>query len=579
MHRIMNLRAVFGLTLALALLGACNRGTPDVDKASGDDLMRFVPADTPYLFTTGTPLPDKVQDKLEPKIDEILRSYQLVFSEVFEGTLSSGNAKMAAEERQRVAAVVAELSSLLSIEGLRNAGFDRDSGLAAYGNGLLPVLRIEVSDTKLFDAAIGRIEEAAGESMNIAKLDDHTYRYIGDDKGSLIIASIDETAVFAMAPSVFDDDQKRQLLGLTKPENSIAATSTLQDIAAEYGFSGHYMGFVDARRIASTFLETPTGLDAPLLASIPHNAETISHVCKTEIRQFVDVAPRLVFGYNEIGTDAMSGSLIVEMRSDLAAGLSAVGAIVPGLGNDPGGVFSLGFGVNLLSLREFYEARLDAMEADPFECEYFADMQAGVAQGRAALNQPLPPVAYGLRGFMAVIDEVGDFDMTRQQPPKDLDASVLVALDDAQAIVAMGAMFSPELAALDLKTDGVPVLLDLPQLQAMGQTVYAAMLEDVVALSVGKNAEKRIKRVLTADSATPPPLFSMTMDAGRYYSLIAKSMMQEGDDKDGVQLSLAGREAMRDAMLVLGKMYDRMAVDIRFTQRGMELDSRVTLKD
>jgi hypothetical protein len=233
-------------------------------------------------------------------------------------------------------------------------------------------------------------------------------------------------------------------------------------------------------------------------------------------------------------------------------------------------------------LREFYEARLEALEADPFECEYFEDLQAGVAKGRAALNQPLPPVVYGFRGFNAVVDDIGDFDMASNRPPEDIDASVLIALDDAETMVAMGAMFSPELAGLNLQSDGEPVRLELPQLQAVSDAVYAAMVQDAVAISVGRDAESRVKTVLNADSVQPPPMFSMTMDAGRYYTLIAEGMMVDSANDDaakGTELSPESREALRDAMLSVGEMYDRMAFDIRFTERGMEVKSRVTLKD
>lgn len=581
MFKSTSLRAVIIAVISTVVLGACKEGA-DVSSelASEGSILRFVPADTPYIFATGTPLPDDMLDKLEPKVDEMLKAYQVVFREVFRSILAKNSGDMSADDIQRFSAVVDELTSLLSIDGLREAGFERNSRLALFGNGLLPVLRIEISGDDKFDAAIEKIEEAAGESMSVAELDGNSYRYVGDDELMLVIGAFDGSAVFSMVPGGFDDDQTRQLLGLTLPDTSLAETGTLADIISTYDYTDHYIGFVDARRIASTFIDGPTGLNKALLASMDKDAEDISDDCKAEIRDLVEIAPRMVFGYDEVSVNEMSGSMIIEMRDDIATGLSTIAALVPGLGQDPGGLFSMGVSFNLKSLREFYEARLDAMEADPFECEYFEDLQAGVAKGRDALNQPLPPMVYGLRGFNAVVDDISSFDMANGKPPEKVDASVLVALEDAQSMLAMGAMFSPELASLDLQPDGVPVLLDLPQFQAVGEVVYAAMLQDAIAIAVGSNAESRVKAVLGADSVQPPPMFSMTMDAGRYYALIADGMMLEnGGDNDKAELSLASREAMRDAMLTIGEMYDRMAVDIRFTERGMEVESRVTLKD
>ncbi len=573
------LRAALLTALAALLVSGCGRKAAERDESmTQNEILRFVPANTPYLFASGAKLPDAVLDKLGPKIDEILEAYRVVLKEVFESALSADDAQMGAAERQRFAALSDELAALLSREGLRGAGFERNSSFAFFGNGLLPVLRIEISDADSFDAAIARLEAAAGGSMSVAELGGTKYRYVGDQEMSLVIGAFDGNAVFALLPRGFDDEQKRQLLGLTPPRNTIASSDTLSDIAETYGFNNYYLGFVDARRVASTLVDEPTGLDVPLLASLENEAGEISPVCKAEIQDVVAVAPRMVFGYHEISTEAMSGSLVVELRSDIAAGLATISNQVPGLGDDPGGLFSLGLSLNLLSLRDFYEARLDALEADPFECEYFAELQAGVAAGREALNKPIPPVAYGFRGLLAVVDDIGEFDMASPQPPEDIDASILIAMDDARAMVAMGSMFSAELAGLNLKPDGVPVLLDLPQLKAVGKKVYAAMLEDAIALSVGADAEARVKTVLTAAAPVPAPMFSMTMDAGRYYALIADGMMQPGDG-DGEQLSPAAREALRDAMRSLGEMYDRMKFDIRFNARGMEVDTRVTLKD
>ncbi len=586
MTSYLNVRAVLVAVAAMSLLIACKEGGSVGDDLTGDaSLMRFVPADTPYLFATGEPLPDELYDKLEPKLDDALKAYQIAIREIARSALAKNSGDMGPEEMQRTSAVIDELASLMSIEGLRNAGFERDSQAAFYGHGLLPVLRIEVSDVELFDAAIARIEEAAGEKMDVGELDGVSYRYIGDEEASFIIAAFDGNAVMTIVPARFDDSERRILLGMDLPSRNLGQAGTLAEISRTYDFTNHYIGFIDVRRIASTFIDGPTGLDAALFETMENDPADLSAVCKAEIREVVEIAPRVLLGYTEVNAEAMSGSLIVEMRPDIAKGLAGIATMVPGLGADPGGLMSFGASFDLMALRQFYEARLDAMEEDPFECEHFADLQAGVAKGRAALNQPLPPIVYAFRGFNAIVDDIGDFDMASDAPPEDIDASLLIALEDAQTMVAMGAMFSPELAGLNLQPDGKPVLLDLPQLAAIGKAVYAAMLEDAVAVSIGVDAERRVSSVLLASPVEPPPLFSMTMDAGRYYSLIAEAMMVEEEPADGdedgeeVELSPEARAAMRDAMLAVGSLYDRMAFDVHFTERGLELNSRVTLKD
>ncbi len=566
------------VVLSFISLVACKEGGSTDDFAAEDDLLRFVPADTPYLFATGAPLPDDLLDKFEPRVDKVLQSYQIVVREVARSAMAKNADTKDPAELARMSAIVDELTTLLSIDGMRSAGFERDSSVVFFGNGLLPVMRISLSDPKLFDAAIARIEAAADASMDIGEIDGKPYRYVGDDEGSLVIATLEDNAVFAFVPGNFGDAEKRELLGLTLPAKNIATTTILSDIASTYDFTAHYIGFVDTQRIASAFVDGPTGLDVALFDAMDGETPDLSAVCKQEMREVAGIMPRLVFGYDEVSEEAMSGSFVFELRQDIAKGLMPISALVPGLGVDAGGLLSMGFSFNLLEIRNFYEGRLDAMENDPYECEYFAELQAGVAKGREILNQPVPPFVYSMRGFNAIVDDIGDFDLASNQPPEDIDASLVFAMDDAQTMVAMGAMFSPELANLNLQPDGKAVLIDVAQVRATGKDVYAAMIEDALAISIGANAESRVASVLTARSAEPPPVFSMTMDAGRYYSLIGETMVLE-QDEEAAELSLEAREALRDAMLAIGELYDRMAVDLRFTANGAEFDSRVTLKD
>ena len=166
--------------------------------------------------------------------------------------------------------------------------------------------------------------------------------------------------------------------------------------------------------------------------------------------------------------------MIVELRDDIAEGLAMIPAAVPGLGSDPGGFMSFGFGLNPLALREFYEGRLDAMEADPYECEKLAALQAGVAKGREALNQPVPPVVYSFRGLVANIADIQGMDMASKTPPESIDASVLIAMENAESLIMMAAMMDPQIAALNLLPDGKPIRLELAQLAEIADDAFAA---------------------------------------------------------------------------------------------------------
>ena len=152
-------------------------------------------------------------------------------------------------------------------------------------------------------------------------------------------------------------------------------------------------------------------------------------------------------------------------------------------------------------------------------------------------------------------------------------------MDNAQALVAMGTMFSPELAALNLQPDGNPVALELPQLQSMGIDAFAALSEGAIAVSIGEEAESEAAEMLGAESPTPLPFMSFSMDAKRYYEFVGDAVMQQEESEESEPMPPEMRNAIRDIMVSSGDIYERMSVNVHLTERGVEVNTRMTLAD
>ncbi|MCH8249914.1 MAG: hypothetical protein IH913_09930 [Proteobacteria bacterium] len=568
-------RAITASAVSLFLVSAASA-------ASGNsaDLLRYIPADTPYVFALTTPLPSKLADKLEPTVDELLQAYQRILRHAMaEQLVKMSSEEDAADDAEQFREVAEEVLSLMSLEGIRGAGIGRDSAFALYGNGLLPVLRIELTDPDLFDAALARIEEKAGESLLIGETDGQPYKYAELENVKLLIATLDEQAIITAVPARFNDAQVAMALGVKKPRRNLKNSKTLRTIRKEYGFSDYFTGFIDNERIAEIFTGKVTGLDNELFAVLDYQTPDLTETCSTEIMEMVGIVPRIVFGYSEITADIVESAMIIEMRKDIAEGLANVSAAVPGLGLDTGGLLSIGFGLNPIALREFYEARLDAMEADPYECENFADLQAGVAKGREVLNQPIPPVVYNFRGIVANIADIKGMDLSSKTPPESIDASILFAVENAESLITMAAMMDPQIAALNLLPDGKPVRLNFTKLAEIADEAFAAMSANALSIAIGEGAENNSTSMLVAESADPVPILSISMNSARYYAMVGEAMAQESTDEDAKKMPVAVREAIRDVMMLSGSMYDRMSVDVRFTARGVEISGRMMLSD
>ncbi|MEJ2275920.1 MAG: hypothetical protein P8Y01_15340 [Woeseiaceae bacterium] len=289
------------------------------------------------------------------------------------------------------------------------------------------------------------------------------------------------------------------------------------------------------------------------------------------------IVPRIVAGYTDVDEYGLETAVIVEMRDDIAAGLTTLPAAVPGLGQDPGGLLSFGFSLNPLALRGFYEARLDAMEEDPYECVHLAELQASTAQGREALQKPIPPVVYNFRGMLARIEDVTGLDMGGAKPPESLDAGFLLAMENAQDLVNTGALMSPQIAALNLLPDGKAKQLEWPELGELAAQAFAALTTGGLSIAVGEDAEREAEAMLAEDVAESAPLISFSMDAKRYYDFVGTSVMRAEEGGEEEPMSDEMRAAVRDLVQASGKIYDRVSMNVHLTGRGIELGSRVTL--
>ena len=578
-HRTLGL----GLATLLALAG-CGKSADDEGAAllaSDATVLRYVPADSPYVLAALRPLPDDLLDVMEPKLDRVLRSYQSLLRHTVASALREGAGDGPdAEELERIMTVVDELTTLLSIEGLRAAGIERDATFVFYGHGLLPVLRMTLSDPAAFEAAINRVETRAGEGLSRRSIEGQAVREIEAEQVRVLFAVVDGQFVATAAPVAFDDAQLGRLLGLTLPAENVADARTLLELAERYDYTEHFVGFVDIRRLTEVFVGEPAGLDAELLEVTGINAARppLSDVCRAEFRRVAAIAPRIAMGYNDVTTEVLATHAIVEVRDDLAAGLATLPAAVPGLGIDAGGLLSFGMSLNLRAARDFYEARLDALEAEPYECEQLVPLMAGIAAGRQALQQPVPPMVYDFRGFTAVVTSLEGMDLATNQPPTRVDGRLLLAMDNAPALVSLGQMFSPELAGLALEPNGDAVPLELPQLAALGGSAQVAMTNDAIAVSVGADDAPALERMLEAEAGAPGTLLAFGMDAGRYYGFIGQAMALEADEP-GEEMPPEVEAAVTEMMAALSELYGRMTTSVRLTPRGVEMDSRVTLKE
>lgn len=580
-------RLRYGLPILAAFVAGCGWFGGGSPLSSNDTLLRYVPADTPYVFATLEPLPDPIWDAYTKQLESLGNLFRLGIENAMAelGNINAAGGSPFGNPGANQEALQA-IADLTSAETLESMGIDRDSTYAFYGLGLLPVFRITLAEGHDMAGVLDRIEsliESQGDAtVATGSVGGQEYRSIGADQARFIVALLENELVASVVPANFGDAELQAVLGVALPEQSIADTGRLEEIADEYGFTSHMAAMLDVERITAIFLDSPSATDSLLFDLMDYDAGEISAICRDEIRNMAGVAPSIVSGYTSLDDRSMEMSLVFELRNDIAAGLARIPTPVRGIGAETDALFAFGMSFDIEAARDFVAARLAAIQADPFECEYFAEMNEGIPEAQMYLNQPLPPFVDGIRGFSATMD-FSDFDFAAGAPmPSDLAVSLLLSTSDAAGALMMASMLDPQIASLNLPTDGQIVEVDLPppfndpSVNPFGQAYFVAS-DEVIGIGLGRNGETRLSELMQSPPGDPSTFLNMSVDMSAYYGLLA-DMMENAAliDPSGVPPT-AVISSMTDVMRSLQALYSRETVDIRFTERGVEIPIRLDL--
>ena len=567
--------ALIAAVATVGLISACGKSR-DADSAFSDEssLLRYVPADSAYLFAKIGPMPDAYTARVKPQMDIINAENRKLVEKAILGDRDEGDELP--PEFEQMLELFTDLNDLMTADGLASAGIAPESQILVYANGVLPVLRVQLDDVDAFNAKLADLTQQSGLELETASLSGTDYRFLTIDKLKLALLVYDGQAVVSVAPGDANDDQLQSLLGLRLPAENIAEAGTLAEIAQRYGFKPHYIGFSSTEKLLAAALASGGLIDRALVeAGRGPISDALSDVCKAELEAVASVAPRIVMGVRNADATGVDSSVIFELREDIAAGLRGLASPVPGLGTLDAGLLTFGMSFNAKVARDFAAQRFESIVADPFECELMAGINAVAAQGLELIErQPVPPTAYDFKGFILSVEDIAG--LTPGAAPTDLDARIsgLLAIDNPESVMALGNLFVPEIAALELKPDGEIKALQTQRLAPAQDGAWISMSRTAIGVAAGRDGEQRLASLMKLAPNKNAPLLYANVDAGAYIKLISDAtrmgLAQSGEDD-----VMASTEAMLNAV---GELYDRMSVDVRISEHGVEMNSSVSLK-
>lgn len=504
-----------------ALIAACSN-QPQQDNAAP---LAFVPADTPYVYANLEPLPATVTDLWSRRMQQYWPTLFGAYDELLQKAAQEKTDAQAQRWIKIARVLLDELKTHDSWDKLRQIGLRPDGHIAMYGVGMVPVLRLELGDAAAFKAEVATIEQKTGEKLPLAKTGAQEYWQLGNDKLAAAVAVEGTHLVVTMLPPNASDALKQNLLGVTRPAQSLAASGTLQALAKQYGYTPYGEGYIDFVRLTERLSSAATGTDAEFAKALGAPENTTDAACRSEFLDIAHKFPRFVMGAEELSAQRMRVGAQMEIESALAQQIAAAVGAAPGTGAPGEGVMDFSVALPVLKLKDFWLKQAEAVAAKPFACASLAKLNDGFRQSQAKVDVTVPPPFSDAVGVRFTLDKFS-LDAAGKMP--DVSGKFLFASNNPQTAVAMAQLAVPQLAKIKLTADGKAVELPpgiVPT--ASAPPLFVAMSDKAVGVAAGADQAAALETYLRAPPAGQAVFLRMYF-SGKFYGLLAQSFDKLG---------------------------------------------------
>lgn len=524
---------VWAIAVALVVAGAaCGKKDgvkkPGVIPSGPDGWVHYIPADSPLVVANLEPVPESLVNWLADGLAPLAAM----------GEKAIGD-QMATSTDQTERAVLAEIQGKLSRQGLVDIGVSLSPRFALYGIGLSLAMRLELADGQRFRGFIERLEKAGGKPMERASLEGVEYLRAGDEEVAVIVAIRDKEVTVGLMHAKASEMVLPVLLGVQRPESSVADTGVLPKLVDQYKLMGVSTGYFDTHALVRMLTGRASALSqGTLTASGMDFSQFATPACQKEMDSLAAIAPRVVFDYTAIQPPRLDTLGVLELRSDIARDLAGVQTPVQGLG-DPNRphMFTFGVGLDLEKAIGWLHAKAKGVVAAPYQCPALADLNGLMTELDRELGNlqgGMPPFLAGFRGMAMVLE---DLQMGGFIPSGA--GYVVLGVAQPMAVIEMVGAFLPQLAQVKVKADGAPtpVTTGVPGLDPVHVTVQGSWL----GAAVGKGMSDQMVAALRAKPAAEGPFAVVAYDYARFIQVVQASSGAEMDAEEKLLMDAVGR--------------------------------------
>jgi hypothetical protein len=534
-----------GLALAASACGKKDAKEPGAIPSGPDAWVHYIPADSPLVVASMKPMPQGMVDWLAEGFGPMANMLQKKLTEEIS----------AADEKER--AILAELDGKLSREGLAEIGFSLNPRFAIYSLGFSIAMRLELADGQRFRAFVERLEKASGESMQRGALEGVEYMSGGDEEVAVVLAIPGNELIVGFMPAKARDQVLPLLLGVQRPDQSVADTGALPKLVDKYGLSGVFPGYFDTRALVRMLSGRGSAVSVATLAAAEADLSALSTpACQKDLDSLAEIAPRLVFDYTKIEPPRLESMGVLELRPDIARDLAGVQVPVHGLGDlaKQRRLFALGVGLDLDKLLAWTGDKAKGVVAAPYQCPALAELNQAMTEldsNLGALRASMPAFAAGFRGLAMVVQ---DLQIQGDSPTGSGYAAISVAQPMALLDMIRGYDILPGLADAQIKPGGAPTAVNtgIPGLDPL----HIAVQGSWVGGAAGKGMADQMLAALRADAPSKGPFAVFAYDYARFFSMMQDEMSTMDADERVIVDSLV-------------RMFGYSVTEVRFDASGM----------
>ncbi|QYJ83083.1 hypothetical protein [Shewanella aegiceratis] len=417
-----------------------------------------------------------------------------------------------------------------------------------YTLGVLPVIKLDIANPDHLWAVLDKAEVESGLTHTAKQLGEVKYRaYSLTDEGEnervdLVFAIDKGMLTLTLETSFLEPELLETALGLKPVQDSLAKAGTVDEIIKKHGFKKDSVSYINHQELVKAI----TTLDANQMArqltkifKLIHDdpfVELRSQACQSELAGIAANWPRTVIGYTDFEVKnkraKIGFSTVIESNNQVILGaLSQMRGFIPAhTKRIDAGVFSMALGLDVNQFVPSISKIWDDLLTPSYQCEPLAQLQGEMEGQSPAMLGMFTGMANGVKGVsFSLLDYALEQD-TQEISLKDLDAIATLTADDPATLFNMVKPFAPELANVNLPSDGSTVdlgaALQLPP--SLGVRAQMALKGQHLTIYTGDKSQA-IADKLADEKPTANGLFSMTADYAKLFTPAMNLMAMSGE--------------------------------------------------